>query len=174
MTLMGAGAGAAQANSLPPCAIAANSAPVICSRAVPMGLPVTLTAQANALNVFDGFTGACVSTTSPCTFTPLADASVTAGFSVQMVTITVMRSASTGGVGSILMGPQNQRCNITLTGTSGSCTATIAAGTAYTLTVDNSIGAGLQSWGGACSPSGANNVCTLTPTVNTIITVQMY
>lgn len=173
LNLTGTGAGAVEANSLSPCSITSNSAPVACTRTVPMGLPVTLTAQASTSNSFGGFTGDCVSVTSPCTFTPMTDAAVGASFSPQMITVTIVRAATSGGVGSILMGPQNQRCNITLTGTSGNCSATIVAGTPYTLTVDNSIGAGLQSWGGACSPAGANNVCTITPTVNTTITVRM-
>lgn len=173
LTLNGVGSGTVQVNSLAPCALPLNNAPVICTRAVPMGLPVTLTAQAGTLQAFDGFTGACVSTTSPCTFTPMADAAVSASFSPLMVTITVSRAPGTGGIGSLLMGTQGQRCNITLTGTSGNCTASIVAGSSYTLTIDNSIGAGLQAWGGACAPANTSGICTISPTTNASVTVQM-
>ncbi|MCA0375758.1 MAG: Ig-like domain-containing protein [Gemmatimonadetes bacterium] len=173
LTLNGTGSGSVQVNALPPCTISANSTPTLCTRTVPMGLPVTLTATPTTHFSFTGFTGDCATVTNVCTFTPLSAAAVTGTFSPLMVNITLSRAAGAGGVGSILMGVGNQRCNITLTGTSGNCVLSVQSGTTVTLNVDPSIGNGLLTWGGACLSFGGSNACTITPTANTQVTAQM-
>jgi len=47
-----------------------------CSASFPSGSAVTLTASAATGSTFAGFTGACISSTTTCTFTPTADSTV--------------------------------------------------------------------------------------------------
>jgi Domain of unknown function (DUF4091)/Domain of Unknown Function (DUF1080)/Divergent InlB B-repeat domain len=51
-----------------------------CTASFPSGTAVTLTASPNTGSTFAGFSGACVSSTTTCTFTPTATSTVSAAF----------------------------------------------------------------------------------------------
>jgi List-Bact-rpt repeat protein/glycosyl hydrolase family 123/3-keto-disaccharide hydrolase len=53
-----------------------------CSASFPSGTSVTLTATPNSGSTFGGFSGACVSSSTTCTFTPTANSTVSAVFNL--------------------------------------------------------------------------------------------
>ena len=117
-----------------------------CSASFPTGSRITLTAQAAAGSLFDGWNGAC-SGTGPCTITLDSTPTLGATFSLAPRMLT----ASVAGNGSITSSPPGIACP-------GACSASFPANVAVTLTAAPGSGWFLKGWSGACSGTSACSV----------------
>jgi len=128
-----------------------------CSASIAYGESVTLTAAAATGSTFAGWSGAC-SGTSTCVLTLEAAASVTATFNLPSAQLTVQNAGT--GTGTVTSNPPGINCGPT-------CTASIAIGTAVTLTAAPGTGSAFAGWSGACSGTGT---CAVTLTAATSVT----
>ncbi|MGI8515627.1 MAG: InlB B-repeat-containing protein [Acidimicrobiia bacterium] len=108
---------------------------------------VTLTANADALSVFIGWSGDC-SGTGTCVVTMDSAKSVTATFDTPTLTVT---KAGTGS-GTVTSDPAGINCGI-------DCSESYVPGTSVTLTATAAGGGTFAGWSGACTGNGS---CVLT------------
>jgi len=126
-----------------------------CTGSQPYGSVVTLTATPGAGSTFAGWGGACTGT-GACTLTMDAAKSVTAAFTVNTYSLTVMKTGT--GAGTVSGGMIS--CGAT-------CSETVAYNTMVTLTAAPATGSTFGGWSGACSGTGS---CIVTITAATAVT----
>lgn len=130
----------------------------LCTTSVAYGTSVKLTATPSEGHVFSNWGGSCSGTSTTCTVAMSSAKSVSATFAVQPTapsanyTLTVTDVGT--GSGTVVSSTGGISCS------SGSCTASIAAGTNVILTATPGNGFAFAGWSGACS--GAASTCTVT------------
>jgi hypothetical protein len=156
VTVIPAGTGSGTVTSSP----AGINCGADCSEAYGAGTVVTLTASPAVGSSFAGWAGGGCSGTGACVVTVNSAVSVTATFTLNSYTLTVMRSgAGTGTVSSTPAG---------INSCAGTCTATFTHGTAITLSQTASMpSSSFGGWSGACTGTGA---CSFTITGNASVT----
>jgi len=148
MTVTRAGTGSGTVDSTP-AGIACGSS---CSASYDAGTTVTLTATANAISSFAGWSGACAGT-GPCTVTMSAARNVNATFTLNTYPVTVSRAGSGGGTVTSNLGAIS--CGAT-------CSATYDGGSSVTLTAAADSTSTFAGWSGDCASAGTSPTCTLT------------
>jgi uncharacterized repeat protein (TIGR02543 family) len=126
--------------------------PATCTRPIPSGMTVTLSAAPKEGFVFTGWTGtaSCTGTGTTCTLTMDVDRSVTATF-----TAAVPLSVQVNGNGSVTGGTGVINCGNGAT----VCTGTFAPNATVTLIASITTGATFAGWSGACG--GTTTTCTV-------------
>ena len=115
-----------------------------------VGATVTLTAEAAADSVFDGWTGAGCTGTGTCTVTMDASKSPTATFRRTYVPLTVTKAGT--GSGTITSAPFAIDCGAT-------CTASLATASGVTLIASPAANSTFTGWSGAgCSGTGTCSI----------------
>jgi len=128
-----------------------------CSESYTAGDSVTLTAMAAAGSIFSGWSGGGCSGTGNCVVNMDADTTVTATFSLPILTVT---KAGTGD-GTITSSPTGISCD-------SDCMESYTSGTSVTLTATPVAGSAFVGWsGGGCSGRGT---CTVTINADTSVT----
>lgn len=120
--------------------------------------PVTLTAVPTIGSRFTGFSGACTSSTSPCTFTPSGNnQSVTATFALIPFLVTVADRTNGNVVDDPALSlPDHVNCG----NLGNDCQTTLNFGTTVVLRATPIVGSRFVNWtGGACAGS-TNSTCT--------------
>jgi Divergent InlB B-repeat domain len=121
----------------------------------PVNTAMVLTAQANNVSIFTGWSGGGCSGTGTCTFTLTGNTTVTANFNRPTLTVQVQ------GTGTVNSNP------VGITNCTTSCAKVFDKGTAVTLTAG---GAGFTSWSGCTAVDGTPTQCTVTVNANTLVT----
>jgi uncharacterized repeat protein (TIGR02543 family) len=120
----------------------------ICTANFDQNTVVALTAVADAGSSFAGWTGACTGLTT-CSVTMDAAKTVTATFNlIPKFALTVTKSSTGTGTGSILSDPAGIDCGTT-------CTSSFLQGTSVTLTPTANSGSSFTGWTGDCTGTGA-------------------
>jgi len=120
-----------------------------CSFNFTAGTVITLTAAADGISMFTGWSGAC-SGTGTCTVTLAAAKSVTANFDDVQYGLGVARTGTGGG--TVTSSPSGINCGST-------CSASFTIGIVVTLTAAPGGTSTFTGWSGACSGTGT---CTVT------------
>lgn len=126
-----------------------------CSQSYSKGTKVVLTATPGKSALFHQWAGACTGSSTTCTVTLSALATVTAEF----VDITAVVPSQYGlhvvvnGAGTVTSNPSGISCG-------SACSAAFAANSSVTLSADSAAGWSFAGWTGACS--GAVSPCTVT------------
>lgn len=157
LSIIRAGAGAGTVTSAP----GGIACPSTCVAQYLEGTSVTLTAAPSAGSTFTGWSGACTGSSTTCTVTVNAAASVTATFA--LIPTFGLSVATTGGQGSGIVAstPTGISCPTV-------CTRTFPVGTTVTLTATPQAGSVFGRWTGACS--GTQPTCTITPSTTGAVT----
>ncbi|OGD34464.1 hypothetical protein A2988_02990 [Candidatus Azambacteria bacterium RIFCSPLOWO2_01_FULL_46_25] len=113
------------------------------------GTLITLTATPSGGSTFAGFSGACVSAATTCTFTITANSTVTATFSLPSHALAVTTAGT--GTGTVTSSPAGINCP-------GACSAFFVSGTAVTLVATPNSGFSFTGWSGACTGTGTCSV----------------
>ncbi|MEZ4402931.1 MAG: DUF4215 domain-containing protein [Kofleriaceae bacterium] len=121
-----------------------------CSEGYNAGTSVTLTAVADGVSTFTGWTGGGCSGTGTCVVTVNAAASVTATFTLNQFTLSVSRTGT--GSGSVSSVPSGISCG-------GTCSAGYNAGSLVTLTPVAGGNSAFTGWSGDCT---GLTTCTVT------------
>ena len=157
LTVSKSGAGSGTVSSSP----AGINCGAICSAAYVTGTQVTLTATPAAGSTFTGWTGGGCSDTGTCVVTLNAATTVTAGFVVQSLALTVNKSGT--GTGIVTSAPTGINCGAT-------CSTSFSFGTQVTLTASAATGSTFTGWsGGGCSGTGT---CVVTMNAATTVTAN--
>jgi endo-1,4-beta-xylanase len=130
-----------------------------CSQTSASGTTVTLSAAAASGSTFTGWSGACTGTGS-CIVTLTANQTVTATFGTTTTNYTLTAAKAGTGSGTVTSSVGGINCGAT-------CTASIASGTAVTLTATPASGSSFTGWSGACTGTGS---CIVTMTANQSVT----
>jgi len=157
-----AGAGTGDVTSSP----AGINCGATCSYTFPAGTQVSLTARSDANSRLNGFTGACQTSGSTCTFVLSNNATVFVTFDLQVVVQPLFRievTKSGGGLGTVSSSPPGLNCGTM-------CSATYAAGTLVTLTASPDANSMVAGFSGACR-TGAST-CAFVLTNNAIVSVS--
>jgi uncharacterized repeat protein (TIGR02543 family) len=128
-----------------------------CSASLASGTAVTLTATADAGSTFAGWTGCDGTAGATCSVTVTADRTVTATFDPVQYTLNVQK----GGTGTGAVTGGGISCGAT-------CSASLASGTAVTLTATADAGSTFAGWTGCDSTVGA--ACGVTMTASRTVT----
>ena len=153
VTKSGAGAGTVTSN---PAGISCGSD---CSEVYPSGTAVTLTASPAVGSSFAGWTGGGCTGTGTCVVTLTAATAVTATFSINQDSLTVMRAGN--GNGTVTSNPAGINCGL-------DCGELYNFGTVVTLTAMPAAGSTFAGWsGGGCAGTGT---CTVTINGATMVT----
>jgi Collagen triple helix repeat (20 copies)/Divergent InlB B-repeat domain len=145
-----------------------------CSEQVPVDYTVTLTAQPDGSDLFDGWSGGgCSGTTLSCTVTMSAAKAVTASFSAVHELILAVDIPTVAGF-SIGANLTVQPAGFTHHLDSGAYvySLTYPAGTNVTITLSPDEGGLSVTWGGACAGS-ADGTCSITMDSNQSATVAI-
>jgi uncharacterized repeat protein (TIGR02543 family) len=129
----------------------------VCTAAFTQNSSVTLTAAADANNVFAGWSGACAGSGSTCTLSMTADRSVSATFNAIG---TRLLSFSKSGNGTVSSSPSGINCGA---GCSSSFVS-FNSGTMVTLSATPDAGYIFNGWSGACT--GTVTTCTVSMNAN--------
>jgi Divergent InlB B-repeat domain len=122
--------------------------PTTCSKNFDQNTSVTLTATPVAGSSFAGWTGACTGLTT-CSVTMDAAKTVTATFNlIPKFALTVTKSSTGTGTGSISSDPAGIDCGST-------CTSSFLQGKIVTLTASAASGSSFAGWTGDCTGTGA-------------------
>jgi hypothetical protein len=148
VTKAGTGSGTVTSS---PAGIACGAA---CSAQFGNGTPMTLTATPGVGSDFTGWSGAGCSGAGLCTFVLDGAKSVTATFTLQKRSLTVVKQGN--GRGSVSSSPAGVACP-------SACTAQFFYGTLVTLTPKPTSTAVFSGWGGACTGKSA---CSVSMTAN--------
>jgi hypothetical protein len=142
--------------------------PTECTKSYPWKSSVVLTAEADTLSTFTGWSGACTGTAPTCKVTMTQARSVKATFGGGGLPEFVL-NISGSGTGSGTVRSQTGlspaiNCSITSgTATGAGCSASYQSGTAVTLTATTADGHVFTGWSGSCSGTGT---CSLTMSDN--------
>jgi hypothetical protein len=156
LTVSKAGAGSGTVTSSPAGINCGSS----CSASYVSGTPVTLTATPATGSTFTGWSGGGCTGTGTCVVTMSADTTVTAGFVVQPLALTVNRSGN--GTGTVTSAPTGINCGAT-------CSASYSFGTQVTLTATPAAGSTFTGWSGGCTGTGT---CVVTMNAATTVTAN--
>jgi hypothetical protein len=118
-----------------------------CSSTFSSGTLVTLSAVPAAGSSFAGWSGAC-SGTGACSVTLDSAKSVTATFTLNLVSYTLSIGKSGTGTGTVTSSPAGISCG-------ASCGAAYGAGTLVSLSAVPATGSSFAGWSGACTGTGA-------------------
>lgn len=129
-----------------------------CSASFAANSAVALAATPAAGQTFNGWSGACTGTTSPCTVSMSAARSVTATFVAAPVSQSLALTIS--GSGTVTSSPAGINC-------SASCSANFDSGTSVTLTAAPASGFVFGTWAGACS--GSSTSCSVVVSAPTAV-----
>lgn len=130
-----------------------------CTEEFAFGTAVTLTATPAVGSMFDGWSGGPCTGTDPCSLPADVATTVTATFTLQQHTLTVVRSGT--GAGTVTSGPAGITCG-------GDCTEAYLHGATVTLTAVAAGTSTFAGWsGGGCSGTDA---CTVTMNAATTVT----
>ncbi|WP_168058818.1 InlB B-repeat-containing protein [Candidatus Manganitrophus noduliformans] len=113
---------------------------------------VTLTATPDDSSIFAGWSGACTATTGNCVVTMDAAKSVTATFTLQTFTLSVMKSGT--GTGAVVSSPAGIDCGT-------DCSQDYTIHTVVTLTATPDADAVFAGWAGACTNLTGDCVVTM-------------
>ncbi len=120
---------------------------------------VTLTAAPAVGSHFDGFSGACTSATSPCSFVPSGNSqTVTATFTLIPFTVTVLPRANGAAVSRSGL-PDGIACGAPAVGGAGDCAATLNFGTQVVLDATPITGSRFVNWTGTLCNGVTNATC---------------
>jgi uncharacterized repeat protein (TIGR01451 family) len=150
VTVTKAGSGAGTVTSSP----AGVNCGASCSAQFGPGTPITLTATPGVGSDFTGWSGAGCSGAGLCTFVLDGAKSVTATFTLQKRSLTVVKKGN--GRGSVSSSPAGVACP-------SACTAQFFYGTLVTLTPKPTATAVFSGWAGACAGKSA---CSVSMTAN--------
>jgi lysophospholipase L1-like esterase len=125
----------------------------VCSASIASGTTVTLSAAATSGSTFGGWSNGCSGTAVTCTVSMTAARSVTATFTATTTTYALTVAKAGTGAGTVTSSVGGINCGST-------CSASVASGTAVTLTATASSGSTFVSWSGACTSTAAT--CTVT------------
>ena len=116
-----------------------------CTEDYDHGTAVTLTATPAVGSTFLGWTGGGCTGTADCVVTLTAVTTVTATFSINQDSLTVMRAGN--GTGTVTSSPAGINCG-------ADCTEIYNFGTVVTLTATPAAGSTFAGWSGACTGTG--------------------
>ncbi len=153
----GGGSGTVFANGLSCPGDTSQQGIVTCTQQVDIGTAVVVSASPNSGSLFNGFGGDCASTTS-CSFTMLAAASVSVTFVPASLPVSV--SISGNGRGSVSVG--GTTCAYDPAVGAPACTRQVAFGSSITISATPGPGTVIAAFDGQCPSSG--NTCTITVT----------
>jgi endoglucanase len=157
LTVAKSGTGSGTVTSTP----AGVSCGATCSASFNSGTVVTLSAAAASGSTFAGWSGGCTGTAPTCAVTMSAAQSVTATFNPPVVTNYTLTVAKAGtGSGTVTSSVGGISCGT-------ACSASLASGTAVTLTAAAASGSTFAGWSGACTGTGT---CLVTMTANQSVT----
>ncbi|MEP7324947.1 MAG: hypothetical protein ABI836_03275 [Gemmatimonadota bacterium] len=142
------------------CTITAGAPTGQCTQMYDYNTPVTLTATADQVSDFQGWSGGGCSGTGTCIVTLDQARSVVATFDLRSFTLTVAGGgngagtvASTGGISPAI------NCSINNSGTSGTCSNSYLGNQMVTLQADTSTGSIFNGWSGSgCAGVGTCTV----------------
>jgi hypothetical protein len=146
LTVLPAGSGAGLVASTP----AGINCGSTCSAALDRGTNVTLTATPFPGSIFGGWSGACSGTSLTCPVNMTDAQSVTATF-IRMHPLELNKAGT--GSGPVSSSPAGIACG-------SACNASVAAGTAVTLTATANSGSLFMGWSGGCT--GVSTTCMVT------------
>ena len=129
-----------------------------CSEPYAPATMVTLTATANPMSTFTGWSGGGCSGTGPCTVTVNGAVGVTATFTLDSYPLTVTRAGT--GTGTVTSAPAGINCG-------ADCAETYTSGTMVTLTAAPNASSTFAGWSGACTGTGT---CAVTMAAATSVT----
>ena len=155
--LSGGGSGTVFANGLSCAGDSSQQGIVTCTQQVDIGTAVVVSASPNSGSLFNGFGGDCASTTN-CSFTMLAAASVSVTF--VPATLPVSVNISGNGRGSVSIG--GTTCAYDPAVGAPACTRQVAYGSSITISVAPGPGTVIAAFDGQCPSTG--NSCTITVT----------
>jgi hypothetical protein len=129
-----------------------------CASAFPPGTLVSLTAAADPVSTFTGWSGGGCSGTDTCSMTITADTSVSADFTLNSYTLSVSKTGV--GSGMVTSSPAGITCGAV-------CAHAFTAGTTVALTASPSPDSYFSSWsGGGCF---GNGICSMIMTADTTV-----
>lgn len=155
LTVSKQGNGAGTVTSIP----AGITCGLTCTQKLDYGTRITLTATAADHSTFTGWQGACTGNQPTCLLTANATQQVTATFTLNQYTLTVIPQGN--GHGLVTSSPSGVACGIT-------CTVPLDYGAAITLTATPFTDTLFTGWQGACT--GASPTCVVTLAANTAVT----
>ena len=151
-----AGTGAGTVTSSPAginCSISNGTASSTCAAPFSYGTGVVLNATPAAGSRFAGWQGAC-SGTGTCNLTIVDAQTVAARFERSSTTLAVTGTGS----GSVASTPAGIACTLASGTPSGTCSASLDAGTSVSLVATPAAGWTFAGWGGACTGTGPCNL----------------
>jgi hypothetical protein len=123
------------------------------------GKSITLTAAPAVGSRLVGLSGACVSSTSPCSFVPSGDSqTVTATFALIPYTVTVANRTNGAAVSTNAL-PDGITCGAPLAGGGSDCGATLDYGTSVVLQATPITGSRFVNWTGTVCAGSTNATC---------------
>ncbi|MEJ2237619.1 MAG: PKD domain-containing protein, partial [Gemmatimonadales bacterium] len=156
------------------CIITGGAAEGTCSTTFAEGVIAGLAATPGAGSDFTGWSGACTGT-GACQVTMNQDQTVTATFSLQRFTVTVVGAGT--GAGGVSSTPGGIECASLGGETSGTCSAAFEYGTSLTLDAAPAAGSEFTGWeasGASCPGTGTCSfVVTANQTVAATFDIQM-
>jgi plastocyanin len=141
-----------------------------CSEAEFDGKPVTLTAVTAVGSRFDGFAGACVSSTSPCTFVPATNGqNVSATFTLRRFAVNATYNAA-----GIVSNPFSQGDDISCGGLFNDCTATLDYGQQVILEAQPDDEHVFAKWIGTVCNGSTNTTCSFKVPLSNVSIAPSY
>ena len=132
-----------------------------CTESYPVGTSVVLTSTAALGSTFAGWSGGSCSGLGTCALGLSGSTTVTATFTLNIVTLTVVKSGN--GTGTVVSTPAGINCG-------SDCSEPYGFGATVTLTATPAIGSTFTGWsGGSCAGTGT---CTVTIAVAVTVTAS--
>ncbi len=149
MTLSGTGAGEVSLNGIVTCRTSGNAA-TTCVETFDFGTTVTVSGKAGSASLFNGFAGACAGV-GPCTMIVTEPQTLAATFTMSQYPLTITLSGN--GAGTV-RASSGLVCASSLTSTTATCSALVAAGSTVTVNVSPTVESTFSGLSGDCSGLG--------------------